>query len=237
MTKAVSRAQTERNSGEAPREKLRPSVATTSRAAITRSFHSSITLALPTYTEFLICCRNMLIRELAAVWVAVLLCHPQLTESQVSIRNLLILVKFALSREGRTLLGFVNSLRLRDNTNRKCPHHKLEMIVRDSSMFCVDLIYLSPRIQLENHCRIAPFSWPKMAMTKINHFHPKYALHPAGQLAENTRGRAREISALPLLSGILGRLSTAGYEVIGMSGAAVAAPCRSSFPRDVAYVR
>lgn len=29
----------------------------------------------------------MLIRELAAIWVAVLLCHLQLTESQVSIRE------------------------------------------------------------------------------------------------------------------------------------------------------
>lgn len=36
--------------------------------------------------DLLVCCRNMLIRELAAVWVAVLLCHLQLTESQVSIQ-------------------------------------------------------------------------------------------------------------------------------------------------------
>lgn len=38
--------------------------------------------------SFLLCCRNMLIRELAAVWVAVLLCHLQLTGSQVSGRLL-----------------------------------------------------------------------------------------------------------------------------------------------------
>lgn len=45
-------------------------------------------LNIPFKEDRFFCCRNMLIRELAAAWVAVLLCHLQLTESQVSVRLL-----------------------------------------------------------------------------------------------------------------------------------------------------
>lgn len=51
--------------------------------------------------SFLLCCRNMLIRELAAVWVAVLLCHLQLTGSQVSGR---LLFRYGFSMTSRPAL-------------------------------------------------------------------------------------------------------------------------------------
>lgn len=51
--------------------------------------------------SFLLCYRNMLIRELAAVWVAVLLCHLQLTESQVSAR---LLFRYGFSMTSRSTL-------------------------------------------------------------------------------------------------------------------------------------